>query len=169
MSGGLSMRSFHKFVLGLILLAPRVCVGQTKCPWIQEATARGILGGPVTATVTAKDSGDGACEFARQEGGVQRHLSVLVITMTDIPKQYSTYVAQCESKSTPLKAIGNEAIECSIQTHTNLYAAKVVGRVRERAFVITVASSLEDDPSMNQEMRREKVHLAAEQVAGILF
>jgi hypothetical protein len=156
-------------MLSLILLAPGVCRGQTKCPWIQEATARGILGGAVTATVTLKDAGDGVCEFTRQRGDVRHHLSVLVITMTDIRKQYSTYTAQCESKGAPLKAIGNEAIECSTQTHTNLYAEKVVGRVRDRAFIVTVASSLDDDPSMNQETRREKVHLAAEQVAGILF
>ena len=163
------MRSLRKCVLALIVLAPGVCFGQAKCPWIQEATARGILGGAVTANVTIKDNGDGACEFTRQQGDVQRHLSVLVITMTDIPKQYSRFTAQCESKGAPLKAIGNEAVECSIQTQTNLYAEKVVGRVRDRAFVVTVASSLEDDPSMNQETRREKVHLAAEQVAGILF
>jgi hypothetical protein len=163
------MGTLRKFLLALIVLAPGVCFGQTKCPWIQEATARGILGGAVTANVTIKDNGDGACAFTRQQGDVQRHLSVLVITMTDIPKQYSRYTEQCESKGTPLKAIGNEAVECSIQTQTNLYAEKVVGRVRDRAFIVTVASSLEDDPSMNQETRREKVHLAAEQVAGILF
>jgi hypothetical protein len=163
------MRNLRKFVFALSVLAPGVCLAQTKCPWIQEATARGILGGAVTANVTIKDNGDGACAFTRQQGDVQRHLSVLVITMTDIPKQYSRYTEQCESKGTPLKAIGNEAVECSIQTQTNLYAEKVVGRVRDRAFIVTVASSLEDDPSMNQETRREKVHLAAEQVAGILF
>jgi hypothetical protein len=156
-------------LFGLILLAPGVCFGQTKCPWIQEATARGILGGAVTSSVTIKDTGDGVCEFTRQQRDVQHHLSVLVITMADIPKEYSRFTAQCESKGTPLKAIGNEAVECSIQTQANLYAEKVVGRVRDRAFVVTVASSLKNDASMNQEVRRDKVHLAAEQVAGILF
>jgi hypothetical protein len=163
------MRTLRKFVLAVIVLAPGACFGQAKCPWIQEATARGILGGAVTTNASIKDTGDGACEFTRQQGDVQHQLSVMVITMTDIPKQYSRFTAQCESKGAPLKAIGNEAVECSIQTQTNLYAAKVVGRVRDRAFVVTVASSVEDDPSMNQETRREKVHLAAEQVAGILF
>ena len=166
---GSPMRNSGKLVLALLPLAPGVCLGQTRCPWIQEATARGILGGALTSNVTVKDTGDGTCEFTRQQGDVQHHLSVLVITMTDIPKQYSRFTAQCESKGTPLKAIGNEAVECSIQTHTNLYAEKVVGRVRDRAFVVTVASSLQNDPSMNQETREEKVHLAAEQVAGILF
>jgi hypothetical protein len=163
------MRTLRKFVLAVIVLAPGACFGQAKCPWIQEATARGILGGAVTTNATIKDNGDGACEFTRQQGDVQHQLSVMVITMTDIPKQYSRFTAQCESKGVPLKAIGNEAVECSIQTQTNLYAAKVVGRVRDRAFVVTVASSVEDHPSMNQATRREKVHLAAEQVAGILF
>jgi hypothetical protein len=153
----------------MIMFAPSMCHGQAKCPWIDEATVRGILGGAVTAKVSTKDAGYQVCEFSRQEGEVRRQLSVLVIVMTDIPKQFSTYVTQCESKATPLRTIGDEAIMCSIQTHTNLYAEKVVGRVRDWAFNVTVASSVQDDPSMTQETRREKVRLAAEQVAGDLL
>ena len=46
---------------------------------------------------------------------------------------------------------------------------RVVGRVRDQAFVVSIRSSMADDPSMTQEMRRKKVNLVAEQVAGILF
>jgi hypothetical protein len=44
-----------------------------------------------------------------------------------------------------------------------------VGRVRDQAFIVSVSSSVQNDPLMTQETRREKVNLLAEQVAGILF
>jgi len=77
------------------MFVPSVCHGQAKCPWIDEATARGILGGAVTAQVNIKDTSYRVCEFSRQDGDVRRQLSVLVIVMTNIPKQFSTYVTQC--------------------------------------------------------------------------
>src|SRR5271168_132324 len=163
------MRNSHTLLLGLAMLLPTVCHGQAKCPWINEATARGILGGAVTATVNVSDHGDGVCEFSRRQGAVVRQLRVSVDIMTDIPKQFPTYLAQCPPKSTPLRAIGNEAVMCSIQGNGDQYAERVVGRVRDQAFVVSVSSSVRDDPSMTQAMRREKANLVAEQVAGILF
>ena len=89
--------------------------------------------------------------------------------MTDVPKQFPIYLAQCPPKSTPLPAIGNEAVMCSIQDKGDEYVEIVVGRVRDRAFVVSVSSSIQNDPSMTQETRRERASLVAEQVAGILF
>jgi hypothetical protein len=163
------MRFAYPLFLGLTMLIPGVCSAQSKCPWINEPTARGILGGAVSVTVNVKGPGDGNCEFTRQEGTVRRELSILVITMTDIPRQFATYAAQCAPKSTPLRAIGNKAVLCSVQTHANTYAEKIVGRVREQAFIVAVSSSLQDDASFPQKMRREKAELVAEQVAGTLF
>jgi len=54
-------RSSHTFAFGLALLMPAICHAQAKCPWINEATARGILGGAVTATATVNDQGAGVC------------------------------------------------------------------------------------------------------------
>jgi hypothetical protein len=54
-------------------------------------------------------------------------------------------------------------------TKDDRFAEKVVGRVRNQAFVVSVSSSVENDASMTREMRREKANLTAEQVAGILF
>jgi hypothetical protein len=56
-----------------------------------------------------------------------------------------------------------------MQGKPDQYAEMVVGRVRNQAFVVSVSSSMLKDPSMTQEMRREKANLVAEQVAGILF
>jgi len=162
------MRSSHILLLGLALM-PAASHAQAKCPWINEATARGILGGPVVVTVKVNDQGAGFCEFSRQQEAAVHQLRISVDIMTDIPKQFPAYLAQCPPKSAPLRAIGNEAVMCSIQGKENKYAESVVGRVRNQAFVVSVSSSIQDDRSMTQEMRREKTNLIAEQVAGILF
>lgn len=161
------MRTFLAILLGLLWLAPTICRGQTKCPWLNEATARGVLGGAVTGNVKTVAHGDGVCEFSRKEGAALHELRIAVAMMTDTPKQFPGYLAQCSS-STPLRAVGNEAVTCSLQKKGD-YSEKVVGRVREQAFVVSISSSVQDDPSLTPEMRREKVHLVAEQVAGILF
>ena len=151
------------------MLVPAACHAQAKCPWINEATASGLLGGPVSLIAKLSGHGAGVCEFSRQQGAVVYRLRVSVGIMTDIPKEFPTYLAECPPKSAPLRAIGNEAVMCSIQGKGAEAGERVVGRVRDQAFVVFVSSSVQDDPSMTQEMRRQKVNLAAEQVAGILF
>lgn len=163
------MRTLHTLLFGLAMLLPTVCQAQTKCPWMNEATARGILGGPVTLTVNVNDHSDGVCDFSRQHGAAIRHLHISVFSMTDIPKEFPSYLAQCPPKSAALRTIGNEAVFCTSQGSTDPHAEKVVGRVRAQAFVVDVSSTVKDDPSMTQETRREKANLAAELVAGILF
>ncbi|MGC1620076.1 MAG: hypothetical protein WA765_16420 [Candidatus Acidiferrum sp.] len=163
------MRTSHALLFGLAMLMPAVCRAQMKCPWVNEATARGILGGPVAVTVKIIEPSSGVCEFSRQQGAVLRELTISVNAMTDIPKQFPSYLSQCPPKSAPLRAIGNEAVMCSVQTHRNLYAEKVVGRVREQAFIVSIGSGLKDDPSLTPELRREKANLVAEMVAGNLF
>jgi hypothetical protein len=163
------MCTLHTLLLGLAMLLPTLCQAQTKCRWMNEATARGILGGPVTLTVNVNDHGDGVCDFLRQHGVAIRHLHISVFSMTDIPKEFPSYLAQCPPKSAALRTIGNEAVSCTSPGSADPHAEKVVGRVRAQAFVVDVSSTVKDDPSMTQEMRREKANLAAELVAGILF
>jgi hypothetical protein len=163
------MRISQTFLLALSVVMPTLCHAQAKCPWINEATARGVLGGDVTLAAKVNDRGEGFCEYSRQQGAVVRQLRIAVNIMTDIPKQFPTYLAQCPPKSNPLRAIGNEAVTCSTEGKGHTSAEVVVGRVREQAFVVSLSSSLQDDPSMTQEMRRQKVNLVAEEVAGILF
>ena len=163
------MRSPHPVLLGLTMFVPAVCHGQAKCPWINEATASGILGGAVTVTAKVTDQTTGTCVFSRKKGAVVHQLRISVNLMSDFSKQFPSYLAQCQPKSSPLRAIGNEAVICSIQGKAGHYGEIVVGRVRNQAFVVSVSSSVRDDPTMTQEMRREKVSLVSEQVSGILF
>src|SRR5271154_4586635 len=131
------MRSSHILLLVLALM-PAVCHAQTKCPWINEATAHGILGGAVTLTVKVNDQGAGFCEYSRQQESAVHQLRIAADIMTDIPKQFPAYLAQCPPKSPQLRAIGNEAVMCSIQGRENKYAESVVGRVRNQAFFVSV-------------------------------
>jgi hypothetical protein len=156
-------------LLGLAMLMPAVCHAQAMCPWINAATAQGIVGGAVTATVNVSEHGFGICNFSGQQKAAVHELRISVNSMTDVPKQFPIYLAQCPPKSTPLRAIGNEAVMCSIQGKGDEYVEMVVGRVRDRAFVVSVSSSIQNDPSMTPETRRERASLVAEQVAGILF
>ena len=163
------MRTSHIFLLGLTMAMPAVCHAQAKCPWINEATASGILGGDVTLSATVSDRGEGVCEFSRHHQDVVYQLHISVNIMSNIAKEFPTYIAQCPPKTNPLRAVGNEAVMCSIQGKGRTSAEMVVGRVRDQAFVVSISSSLQENPSMTQEMRREKANRVAEQVAGILF
>jgi hypothetical protein len=163
------MRISLKFLLALALFAPAATHAQTKCPWLNEATAHGILGDDVTLTVKLTNPGAGGCKFARQHGAATQELRISVTLMTDIPKQFTAYLAQCPPKSPALPATGNEAVTCTTHTKENHYAEIVVGRVRNQAFAVSVSSTAENDPSMTHEMRREKANQTAEMVAGILF
>jgi hypothetical protein len=163
------MRTYQILLLSFVWLIPAASPAQTKCPWLTEPTARGILGGAVTVQVNLKDGRNGTCDFARQQGAVLVELRITVNVMSDIPRQFPTYVAQCPAKSPSLPTIGNEAVICSVQDKDNHYAETVVSRVRDQAFVVSLNTSAADDPAMTQKMRREKAQLVAEQVAGILF
>jgi hypothetical protein len=163
------MRTSLVLLLSIAFFTPANCHAQTKCPWLNEATARGILRGPVTVTVKLDDQGSGVCKFAHQQGAAVHELRISVTLMTNIPKQFTAYLAQCPPKSPALPATGNEAVTCTTHTKENHYAEIVVGRVRDQAFVVGVSSINQDDSSMTQVMRREKANLTAEMVAGILF
>lgn len=166
------MRTTATLVLALVTMAlfsPAIGQAQTKCPWLNEATAHGILGGDVTATVKLNVQGAGVCKFTRQQGAAAQELRISVTLMTDIPKEFPAHLAECPPKSLPLPATGSEAVTCTTHTKANHYAEIVVGRVRNQAFVVSVSSTVQDDPSMTQKVRREKSNLAAEMVAGILF
>lgn len=146
---------------------PSICQGQSKCPWMNEATAQGILGGPVTVRANVT-KGEGDCEFLRRQGSVVYRLHISIHIIANVAKQFPAYLAQCGAKPTPLSTIGNEAVRCDAQ-RKGQFTTSVVGRVRDQVFIVSLGSSLQSDPSMPEESRREKVTLVAEQVAGILF
>lgn len=138
-----------------------MCLGEESCPWMNAATAGGLLGGEVTATVThsSKNREDGNCDFVRRQRSLVYELAIQVETMTP-PEKLS-----CGGQSTALKAIGNEAYACSLAKEGEI-SETVVGRVRDRAFIVRASTN---DRSALQSSFREKAKTAAEQVAGNLF
>jgi hypothetical protein len=147
----------------LVLLAlPAIGPAAEICPWLNAATAGGVLGGPVAVTVTrAKTGDDASCGFIRHDGSMVDELRIEVETMLSPAKDFPSYVARCHAPAVPLKAIGNEAQACSDGS-----AEQVIGRVRDRAFLVRISAS---GRSPRPDILRDKARKVAEQVAGILF
>jgi hypothetical protein len=145
------MRCLYLLPLALCMAAP--AAAQTKCPWMNAATAGGLLGGPAQLAVTAS-----TCEYIRRADGREMSLRIEV-----------TSLAEAHSRCTegePLKGIGNEARACSYEAKAGRVAEQVTGVVRDRAFVVRVSAT---DASASRKSLRGKARDAAEQVAGILF
>ena len=138
------------FLIGL----PAVAAGQQRCPWLNPATAAGVLGGAVQTTVTAS-----SCEFVRR-AGPQEALLRIEVTAANLPH------AHCPPGAEALKSIGNEAVACAYKEKAGWVAEQVVGRVRDQAFLVRIAVN---DRSAGDATLRRKARDIAEQVAGILF
>jgi len=117
-------------------------------------TAADIAGGEVSLTLERNAAGDiTACQFQRP-GAV---LQISVAQDATAGSFSSAAISACPSQSSPLKAIGNQAIACRSQN-----ASVVEGRVRDQLF--TVRLTLPDAALADRNVRE-----AAEQVAGNLF
>jgi hypothetical protein len=104
------------------------------CPWLNQATAAGVLGGPVTQA---------GCIFTR--GSLELRI--------EAGRDFEWYAATCKSDAVHLKAIGTEALACRGET-----GEQVVGKVRDRAFLVRITTN-----------DRDKVRKVAEMVAGSMF
>lgn len=153
-------------IVGLHIAQTR-CFAEAPCPWLNAATAGGVLGGEVqSSTVAVTPDGDGTCRFVRKQSSSTFTLSIEVRTMPQPSKTFATYLTQCNEASLPLTAIGNEAFQC-VSHNTDSGEEKVVGRVRDRAFVLTINANLTKQSGktgLSPETRN-----VAEQVAGALF
>ncbi len=131
-----------------------MAAAEGRCPWLNAATAAGVLGGAVEVTVAPR-----SCEFARQAGGRE---TTLRIEVTPAAASHDS----CQSGAGQLKGIGNQAALCSYQGKPGWTAEQVVGTVRDQAFLVRISTN---DRSATRSTLREKVCGIAEQVAGILF
>jgi hypothetical protein len=190
------MRSLRSILLMVFFSFPVLCRAEESCLWLNAATAGGVLGGAVTATVSpanahtpkvqtanAKSSAgplsadpevagyagngmdDSDCTFLRQPP-IAGALRIQVRTLSTPAKEFASYKARCSPHAVPLQAIGNEAFACDLKEKSGRLSEQVVGRVRERAFVIRLRI---DDASISQSLLREKAQKVAEIVAGNLF
>jgi hypothetical protein len=152
----------------VLLLAPPAMAGAAeRCPWLNAATAGGVLGGAVTEVTVerAKSGDDASCGFVRHDGAAVSELRIETETMRDPARDFAAYAAaRCHSTAMPLKAIGNQAVACSGEGGDGRIAELVVGRVRDRAFLVRIGAI-----AASPDVLREKARKVAEQVAGILF
>jgi hypothetical protein len=157
-------------LLSISVFVPRVSEAKENCPWLNEATAAGAVEGPVTSTVTHpnNDKNDATCEFIHREGPAGTGLRIEVETISEAHDRYVAYAARCVSNSVPLRAIGNEAVACSVDDRNKKgwVSEQVVGRVRDRAFTVRISSNA---ASPDRSALREAARKIAEQVAGYLF
>jgi hypothetical protein len=143
----------------LILTLSSAAGAAETCPWLNAATAGGFLGGRVTNVIVsrAQTHDDARCEFIGHGGSLVIDVETMPSPATDFP----SYLARCHSPAEPLRAIGNKAVACG-----DGGAEQVVGRVRDRAFLVRISTT---DHSSQAAALRDKARKIAEQVAGILF
>ncbi len=68
------------------------------------------------------------CEFTHQEGAALTSLRMEADTMKNPSREFSYYSAKCSQNGTPLRAIGNEELVCSLHG-TSQFSEQVVSRV----------------------------------------
>jgi hypothetical protein len=147
------------------VLRPTACHADARCLWLNAATAEGVLGGTVQMDVTPlTPQGDANCEFSRKQDSTLYMLRIVVHTMEVPSKDFASYLSKCNGVTIPLKSIGNEAVQCVLKGTSG--EEQVIGRVRERAFILTIRRNL---PILPKEGLREDTRNIAEQVAGSLF
>jgi hypothetical protein len=149
---------------------PAASRAANNCPWLNEATAGGILGGEAIGAFTQATTGQPAvCLFTSDAQGARRTLRITVEVAADAHMQVTTESQSCGPDAAPLKAIGNEALACAADDRKAGPGERAVGRVRDQVFTITLASSQKGDPMLTRDALKAKIYTAAEQVSGNLF
>ena len=161
-----------RFALALSVLLVFAARRQAKnnCPWMNEATASGLLGGDAVGEFTDVAPGKpAACVFSQAGPNFTRTLHITVEVTPDTHMHFETAAQACTKTASPLEAIGNEASMCTLENRSAGLTQLVVGRVRDQLFTITFSTTLKDDPILTRMSLKERAYTAAEQVAGNLF
>jgi hypothetical protein len=171
------------------LFAVLPCNAEARCPWLNAATAGGVLGGNVEMTVTEPvdpgpvkgvgtamysdqvrmDRFDVSCEFSRKVDSGVYSLRIQVKTMNDFSKEFPALVAQCAGTTVALKGIGNEAVQCVMKNGSEEGHEQVIARVRDRSFVLTISRAKGSQAAADESTLSNETRNTAEQIAGSLF
>jgi len=170
LSNGLRRLGFGLLGAVCIIGVPTKACAANTCAWINEATVSGLLGGDAVGEVATAEAGkQTVCTFTQKGADVRRTLQVTVEISTDPHARMDAVARICGADVAPLTAIGNEALVCAANDRTVGSGERVVGRVRDQVFTITIASTLKDDRLLSRKELRSRIYTAAEQVAGNLF
>ena len=160
--------------MSMILITTINCHAEN-CPWLNAATAGGAMGGTVATSLIHTTREDVTCEFKLKRDNNVATLTIAVHTMASPAQDFSSFQAACGTSATPLRGIGNEAIECSSPApHGSSEGATtetIVARVRDRAFVLkwTFPPASDSIPVVPRDELQDKIRNLAEQIAGSLF
>jgi hypothetical protein len=141
---------------------------QARCPWLNVATASGVLDGPATLAMQQPAADETVCVFRYQNQNTVYSLQIEVWAHQDISKGLKMREASCTAPRTALQAIGNEAMLCADDQRSSR-GDEVIGRVRDSIFRVSVNTSARNDPAMPRAALEQKARDTAEAVAGSLF
>lgn len=139
------------------------------CAWLNDATASGVLNGPVTLTLETAPNDQALCVFTT--GKTVKDYSTLRIAVQPLKgsaEALHSHASLCTSQPTALKGIGNEAMACSADVGYSR-GEQVIGHARDWLFIVTASSTMAQSPTMTRPLLQEKAKMIAEQVAGALF
>jgi hypothetical protein len=142
------------------------------CQWLNAATAGGALGGPITSKLVEHTTADDTtCQFIRKQGDAISTLEIAVHTVAMPEKDYQNFRALCAAPATPLKGVGNEAVECTLHDKPNVTTEQVVARVRNRVFLLkwSMLATQDGTAAPSREDLHDIIQNLAEQIAGSLF
>jgi hypothetical protein len=157
-------------VLACLVLISAMCKAEDgHCAWLNDATASGILNGPVSLDLETAPGDQSICTFTNLKTAKDYStLRIMVQPLSDVTKAVASHESLCTSSPAAVKAIGNEAVSCSANVGYSR-GEQVIGRVRDRLFIVTVSSTMAKDPLMTPPLLKEKARMIAEQIAGALF
>jgi hypothetical protein len=145
------------------------CRAEGHCAWLNDATASGLLNGIVTLDLQTAADDQNICVFTYQRSAIDyASLRIMVQPLKNTADAIKSHESLCTSVAVSLKAVGNEAASCSADVGYSR-GEQVIGRVRDRLFVVTVSSTAGQDPAMTRPLLKDKARSIAEQVAGALF
>jgi hypothetical protein len=159
--------------LGLFVflaLRPALCQSNVGCPWLNVATASGVLESSEGGTMATLSRGSReACSFVYHDAIASRELRITMEQVQDPSQAITSYKTRCSGEASPLQGIGNEAVMCAADTKGQADGEQVIGRVRDQVFTVTITTSARNDTSMSRDALKEKTRNISEQVAGALF
>lgn len=157
-----------RFALLLIIIGSPAAMAQTptRCPWLSTGSAATVLGGDVAVTAHSENNWEGACRFTRLTGDAAQAIDIRVSKVNSRP---------CPDGSSKLKALGNEAVECTHLPVHGVPSDTIAGRVRDAWFEVTVTGipgAAREAPSNTRSsdaFGASILEQLAEQVAGNLY
>jgi hypothetical protein len=155
-------------IAAVVLLSAGTADAQARCPWLNVATASGVLQGQAVLQVQYLSASETHCIFRYRAENAEYVLQIAVKSQQDPTKGLALDGSECSAPGAPLRAIGNEAILCADDTK-HARGEAVVGRVRDSLFRVVISTSSRSDSDMTREVLEQKTRNVAEQVAGSLF